>query len=258
MNTQPYYIPNQLLTTRNVKTVKGEKLGWKTYILYMYPHNQNSQGKSICPMATAGCAAACLYGSGKGSLSSVQKGRTNKTEMFLKDRALFLKMIYSEIAQISVKHEIEGGEFTIRLNGTSDISWETFKVKDGKTIFELFPNVQFYDYTKNPNRFKASLPSNYYLIFSRSETNDAKAMELLKKKINVAMVFDVVPESYMGFKVINGDENDLRFLDDKGVIVGLRYKQVNTKGFDNDAAFKNGFAIRTNQEVVKSKIKKAA
>jgi hypothetical protein len=72
------------------------------------------------------------------------------------------------------------------------------------------------------------------------------------------MVFDVVPESYMGFKVVNGDENDLRFLDDKGVIVGLRYKKVNTKGFDNDAAFKNGFPIRTNQEVVKSKIKKAA
>ena len=95
-------------------------------------------------------------------------------------------------------------------------------------------------------------------MFSRSETNDVIAMDLLKKKVNVAMVFDKVPTSYMGYKVIDGDENDLRYLDKKGVIVGLRYKKVITKGFDNEAAFKNGFAIRTKEVVKKVKLKKAA
>jgi hypothetical protein len=259
MKTEPYYIPSSLLTTRNVKTVKGEKLGWKTYILYMSPYNQNSQKKNICPMATEGCSTACLFSSGKGGIDTVRNGRTNKTEFFLHNRELFLKTIYSEIAQIEVKHKIEGGDFTIRLNGTSDISWENFKIKDGKNIFELFPNIQFYDYTKNYLRFKPSLPKNYYLMFSRSEKNDAIAMDLLKKGINVSIVFDKVPTSYMGYKVIDGDENDLRHLDKQGVIVGLRYKKVISKGFDNDIAFKSGFAIRTQTTaVVKPKLKKAA
>ena len=245
MKNQPFYIPQSLLTTRNVKTIKGEKLGYKTYILYMSPYKQNSLGKNICPMATAGCSQACLYSSGKGSLPVVQKGRINKTEMFLHDRALFLKTLHSEIAQIVVKHEIEGGDFTVRLNGTSDISWEKFPIKDGKNIFQIFPNVQFYDYTKNHLWFNKPLPANYYLMFSRSETNDNKAMELLNKGVNVAMVFDKIPATYRGFKVINGDENDLRFLDDKGVIVGLKYKLLTGRGKNNGDAFDSGFAIRT-------------
>lgn len=260
MKKEAYYIPDSLLTTKNVKTIKGEKMGWKTHILYMSPFTQNSQGKNICPMATPGCSSACLFGSGKGSIDKVRNGRTNKTEFFLHNRELFLKMIYSQIAQIAIKHSIEGGDFTIRLNGTSDISWEKFKILEGKNIFELFPNVQFYDYTKNHLRFNGNLPKNYYLMFSRSETNDLKAMELLNKGINVAMVFDKVPDTYKGYKVIDGDENDLRHLDSKGVIVGLRYKKIVTKGFDNDAAFKNGFAIRTQESavVIKSKLKIAA
>lgn len=243
MKTQ-IYTPTSLLTTNNAKTIKGEKFGWKTYIMYMSPFTQNSQNKNVCPMATKGCSEACLYTSGHGAMANVQKGRTNRTELFLKNRALFLKMLYSEIAQISVKHEIEGGKFVIRLNGTSDISWEKFIIKDGKNIFQLFPNVQFYDYTKNYLRFKNELPKNYRLIFSRSETNEAIAMELLKKGINVAVVFDSIPKLYNGFKVINGDESDLRHKDPKGVIIGLKYKKITTKGANNNTAFVNGFAIK--------------
>lgn len=245
MNKPTYYIPNSLLTTNNVKTIKGEKQGYKTYIMYLSPYKQNSQKKNICPMATKGCAAACLYGSGKGSMPNVVTGRTNKTEFFLQNRDLFLKILYSEIAQLQVKHEIEGGNFTVRLNGTSDISWESFKIKDGKNIFELFPEIQFYDYTKNHLRFKKVLPKNYMLLFSRSETNEEISLQMLRNGVNVAMVFDKIPTEYKGFKVINGDENDLRFLDDKGIIVGLRYKKLTGKGVDNEKVFKTGFAIKT-------------
>ncbi len=245
MKPKSYYIPTSLLTTNNAKTIKGEKLGWKTYILYMSPHRQNSTGKSICPKASAGCAAACLFMSGHGSMTNIQKGRTNKTEFFLSDRTKFLNMLYIEIAQIELKHRLEGTKVTIRLNGTSDISWESFKIVDNKTIFELFPSVQFYDYTKNYLRFNKELPKNYRLIFSRSETNEAIAMELIKKGINVAVVFDKLPKKFNGYKVINGDLNDLRHLDPKGVIVGLKYKIVTNKGANNKIAFESNFAIRT-------------
>lgn len=243
MKTQTY-IPNSLLTTNNAKTIKGEKLGWKTYIMYLAPHRQNSTGKSVCPMASIGCASACLYTSGHGSMSTVQKGRINKTELFFENRASFLNMLYIEIAQIQLKHKLEKTKFAIRLNGTSDISYENLPIKDGKNIFQLFPKVQFYDYTKNFQRFKKELPKNYRLIFSRSETNEVIAMELIKKGINVAIVFDKLPSEYKGYQVIDGDLNDLRHTDKKGVIIGLKYKSLTGKGVNNQTAFDNGFAIK--------------
>lgn len=240
-----YYKPTSLLTTNNAKTIKGEKFGYTSYILYMSPFTQNSSGKNMCPMASAGCSAACLYSSGHGSMSTVQKGRTNKTEFFLADRELFLETLYREIAVIEFKHKLEGTNFVIRLNGTSDISWEKFKVtKTGKNLFESFPNVTFYDYTKNYLRFKNELPKNYSLIFSRSETNEAIALELVQRGINIAVVFDKLPQKWHGYTVVNGDLSDLRHLDPKGVIVGLKYKNVTGKGADNKKAFENGFAVR--------------
>ena len=244
MKKNPYYIPTTLLTTRNKKLEKGAKFGYTTYGLSLSPFKQNSQSKNVCPMASAGCAASCLYESGHGSMSTVKRGRTNKTEFFLKDRTKFLNMLYVEIAQLELKHKLEGTKFAIRLNVTSDISWEKFPIKNGKNIFELFPSVQFYDYTKNYLRFKNVLPKNYDLTFSRSETNGEIALEMLKHGVKVAMVFDQVPVNYLGFKVIDGDKNDLRFKDKKGVIVGLKYKKITGKGADNKAAFNSGFAIR--------------
>ena len=249
-----YYVPNNLLNSGgDAKTIKGEKLGWKTYILYMSPFNDNSKGINICPHATAGCAAACLNGSGRGGFtSSVQTGRRNKTEFYLQNRIGFLEKLYKELTLISKKHK--GENVAIRLNGTSDIRWEKFKVRDNKNLMELFPDLQFYDYTKNHLRFNTKLPSNYSLVFSRSETNEVKAMELLKRGFNVAMVFDVPPTKYAGFEVVDGDESDLTFLQKQGVILGLKYKKLTGKGADNNTAFESGFAIRT--KVAKVSLKK--
>jgi hypothetical protein len=242
-----------LLTTNNVKTMKGEKLGYKTYILYMSSYNDNSKGINLCSHASIGCAKACLVGSGLGGLyTSVQQARRNKSEYFLSNRIEFLNQLVNEITKIVKKSE---NDFipTIRLNGTTDIRWEKFKLPNGKNIFEMFPTVQFYDYTKNHLRFNQTLPSNYHLTFSRSENNNEKAMELLKRGFNVAMVFNKTPEEYKGFKVINGDETDLRFLDEKNVVVGLKYKNLTGKGANNKEAFESGFAIRLNTNVIKTK-----
>jgi len=234
-----------LLSTNNFKTMKGEKLGYLTYILYMSPFTQNSQGINVCSHASKGCAEACLVGSGFGGMyTNVMEGRKNKTEYFLSSRIEFLTQLKDEIGKAIAKNK-DKAIVTIRLNGTSDLPFEKFKIFEGKNIFEVYPEIQFYDYTKNYLRFDKVLPSNYHLTFSRSETNHIKAMELLNRGFNVAMVFDAIPTTFEGFKVVNGDETDLRFLDEKNVIVGLRYKKMTGKGANNSLAFDSGFAINT-------------
>lgn len=254
-----YYIPQKLLNANgDAKTIKGLKKGWITYIMYMSPFTQNSMGVNVCPHASAGCAAACLVGSGRGGFTdNVTRGRRNKTEFFLHNREGFLQKLYKELTLIEKKHK--GEKVAVRLNGTSDIRWEKFKVKDNKNLFELFPSIQFYDYTKNHLRFDQKLPKNYSLVFSRSETNHDKAIELFERGVSVAMVFDNPPKEFEGFKVVNGDETDLRFLDKKGVIVGLKYKVLTGKGANNNLAFDTGFAIRTKvaQQVSLKKIERA-
>lgn len=234
-----------LLSTNNHKTIKGEKLGYLTYIMYMSPYTANSKGINVCSHASKGCSDSCLVGSGFGGMySNVMQGRRNKTEYFLSSRVEFLHQLKSEIEKAIAKNK-DKAIVTFRLNGTSDIPFEKFKIFDGKNIFELFPDIQFYDYTKNYLRFDKLLPSNYHLTFSRSETNQIKSLELLKRGFNVAMVFDKLPLTYDGFEVVNGDETDLRFLDKHNVIVGLKYKKMTGKGADNKLAFTSGFVIDT-------------
>lgn len=246
-----YSKPKNLLTTNNAKTIKGEKKGYTTYIMYLAPHTQNSKGINLCSHASKGCAKACLFGSGAARFPKVQQGKVNKTEYFLHDRVGFLTQLDAEITKIVAKHEKAGTDFAIRLNGTSDITFEKFKIRDNKNIFELHPTAQFYDYTKNHFRFKKIQPSNYHLTFSLSEDNKLIAMTLLNKGVNVAMVFgvrslDELPNTYEGFNVINGDESDLRFLDAKNVIVGLKYKLMTgkgTAGSNKDNVDNNDFII---------------
>jgi hypothetical protein len=240
-----------LLSTNNAKTIKGEKLGYKTFILYMSPFTANSKGINVCSHASQGCADSCLVGSGFGGMyTNVMQGRVNKTEFFLRDRVAFLNKLKGEIEK-AIKLNEGKNVVTFRLNGTSDLPYEKYKIFDNNTknIFELFPDVQFYDYTKNYIRFEKQLPANYHLTFSRSETNHDKAMQILAKGFNVAIVFDKLPETYAGYEVINGDDNDLRFKDKLGVIVGLKYKKnTGTGGAEkNKLAFSSGFVISTKE-----------
>jgi hypothetical protein len=254
-----YYIPNNLLGCNNAKTVKGEKYGYTTYILYLAPEKQNSLGKNICPHASKGCAAACLYNSGNARFNHIQLGRINKTDYLLLNREAFVEQLYNEINNIVIKHALIQGDkklsangkvlrhknFAIRLNGTSDLPWENIPMKYGKNVFELFPMVTFYDYTKSPKRMNLNIP-NYHLTFSRSEDNHEQCVDVLKNGGNVAVVFGgaKLPDTYLGYKVINGDKSDLRFLDEENVIVGLKYKNLTTKGVDNkDMINNNNFIV---------------
>lgn len=214
------------------KTKKGYTYGFATGILYLAPFTQAGLG-NVCPFASKGCAESCLYSAGRGKMSSVQKARIAKTARFFKERKKFIADLIESIRKTVNYVERKGFNPCIRLNGTSDLPFERLVNGLGKTAIEAFPEVQFYDYTKNPNRMKAYLngdmPKNYHLTFSRSESNGKLAFDILKQGGNVAMVFNIgkkedLPKSYSGFKVVDGDKSDLRFLDETNVIVGLRAK----------------------------------
>lgn len=216
----------------NAKTVKGDSDTKLTAILYMAPSDVS--GYDVCPNASEGCRKVCLYTSGRGAMGNVQQARIRKTKMFFEDRDNYLSILDKDIKKFRDYCTREGIKPYIRLNGTSDINYIDIKVREDKNIFELYPDVQFYDYTKD---FKRSPNTdNYYLLFSRSEdTSISTIKDKVKEKHNVAVVFDVVPKEWEGIPVIDGDEDDLRPDDPRGVIVGLKAKgkarSDNGKGF---------------------------
>ena len=142
----------------------------------------------------------------------------------MKDRANFLKQLIKEIRQHADKCKREGFKPAVRLNGTSDVSWERFK------IFEMFPSVQFYDYTKVYKRAvkwaRGEYPKNYHITYSLNEDNKKEAFDILKKGGNISAVFrnKKLPKKFKGFKVIDADKSDVRFKDPKNIIAGLYAK----------------------------------
>lgn len=224
-----------LLTVSNTKTRKGEAYGYRTLIMHLAPAKLS--GFNTCPGASKGCAAACLNTSGMGKFSNVQIARIRKTVEFFNNRETWLAALVKEVRAAIRKAERDGMVPVFRLNGTSDIRWENVPVEGYNNIMEMFPTVQFYDYTKLANR--RNLPSNYHLTFSRSEENDYVVRELWPTSTNIAIVFDVpkdapLPEYYNGRTIVDGDATDLRFLDPAGVVVGLRGKgdaKGDTSGF---------------------------
>lgn len=212
----------------NAKTAKSIKFdNYLSSILHLAPSDVSGV-INTCPWASAGCKAACLNTAGRGRFDSIQQARINKTKRLVQDRAAFLEDLFKDHVSLSRKAAKLGKNPVSRLNGTSDLPWHHIKIKDNKNIFQLFPHVQFYDYTKDLKRLKAlhAMPiSNYNVTFSCSESNWDECIEALKLGFNVAVVFDSIPETYQGYEVINGDDHDLRFLDKQGgVIIGLKAK----------------------------------
>ena len=219
-----------LSVSSDAKTIKGETLGFLTGILYLAPATTTKW--NTCSMAkTAKCDVACLFTAGHGAFSSVQLARINKTEWFFTERNTFMQQLVVDIAKLIKKANKKGLQPLVRLNGTSDIRWESvaFTGVDGieyVNIFAAFPDVTFYDYTKDANR--KDLPSNYDVTFSYSgvEGFQPYVEKALLNNMRMAVVFRKekdIPMTFMGIPVVSGDNSDVRHLDDK-VIVGLYAK----------------------------------
>ena len=215
----------------NAKTVKGLKKGFQTAIMYLSP-SDGSGVMNTCPAASKGCRNACLNTAGRGRMSPVQEARINKTKFLADLEGEFMRQLDKETLAHIKRAARKGLTPCERLNGTSDIAWETYTFDDGSNIFERHPDLQFYDYTKRLDRMfnflDGHMPPNYHLTFSRSETTkDDTVKSILQNGGNVAVVYgDTLPVWDFGAEVINGDETDLRFLDPRGKVVGLLYKRT--------------------------------
>ena len=227
----------KLLSTANPKIQKGTKMGYLSFILHLAPADLS--GKETCPKRTVGCTAACLNTAGRGGMfkkgentNMIQKARIRKTNYFFENREQFMFELYHDIIKAKKFADKQGLIPVFRLNGTSDLSWEKYEVgTTGMNLFQLFPTVQFYDYTKVLGR-KVSQYPNYHLTFSKADGNDADVAEALMQGMSVVAVYDQIPEG-----VPSADETDLRFLDPKGVMLGLKAKGRAKKDY-------SGFVIR--------------
>ncbi len=217
----------------HAKIKKSNATGeYLTGILHLAP--ASISGHNVCPWSTEGCRQACLNSAGRGRFDNVQQARIRKTKLFFDDRKMFFDILIKEIEALIKKCAKEGVLPAVRLNGTSDITWEKIPVNGAKNIFALFPEVQFYDYTKASFEKRAPEIANYHLVYSRA--NSAQKGDLvraLSQGRNVAVVFNGdLPKYYWGYPVVNGDETDLRFLDPKGCIIGLSAKGAAKKSID--------------------------
>ena len=214
----------------NTKTIKGQKQGYMTAVMYLAPYNIASKEHNVCPYSTPGCRAGCLYSAGRGSMTTVQKARVNRTKYFIENRANFMLLLVDQISRFRKKANKKGLIPVVRLNGTSDIDWNFYYRGNDSfthTIFNTFPDLQFYDYTKDTRKILRKQPDNYHLTYSYNE-NSAKdfCYDLLhNRNINVAVVFN--KEGYkqaIESKAIDGEINDLRMYGDQGKIVALLAK----------------------------------
>lgn len=219
--------------------IMSEKGNYKTALNTGYISGElslapsNFSGYEVCNKKSKGCAESCLgYFSGQNVMKPAREAKIRKTKLFFENRTEFMYLLKEDLAFLERKGKRKNLPVCVRLNCYSDLPWENIKI-DGKNIMELFPSIQFYDYTANPFRM-GKVPKNYHLTFSRKEDNQASVKKVLKGGHNVAVVFKHLPKTYLGKKVIDGDKTDLRFLDEKGVVVGLTPKgagKKDTSGF---------------------------
>ena len=218
----------------NAKTIKGDGSEYLTAIMYLAPWK--IAGINVCPSAElAACIDGCLFSSGRGQMHNVKSARIRKTEWFAKDRVSFMQQLVDDVRSFVAYCAKRGIQPCVRLNGTSDIRWELIPVTLGEhtlgNIFLAFPQVQFYDYTKIANRkITHTTPNNYHLTFSYSNANPKYAQmvdQAISNGMNVAVVWrtkHTIPARFLGLPTIDGDRDDLRFLDPKQCIVALYAK----------------------------------
>lgn len=249
---------NKIFSTDSPKAIKADAFGYLNAIHYLAPHKLGGVG-NLCSHASAGCIALCLgEHSGQAGMvkhdddmNSVRLSRRAKAKRFMTDRAAYMVDVVRSI-ELEIRKSVRiGRKLCVRMNGSSDIAWEAIAcIRNGvayRSLFLAFPEIEFVDYTKNPLRFRRQLPANYHLTFSRSEANEAQAIELLASGVNVAVVFaGDKPETWQGFACIDGDEHDLRQLDPRGArgfVIALTPKGRKAK---RDVS---GFVVRENSTI---------
>jgi hypothetical protein len=230
------------------KIVKGEKLNFDTLVLYLSA--SKNAGVDLCKFASTGCRLACLVASGHALLESragkntIAISRIVKTWLAVYRRDIADTVLCAEIEAAKNRAERRGRRFAVRINGTSDLCFSN--------VINAFPAVQFYDYTKDPER--VSMP-NYHLTFSYSDASKARIKhykQALKRGQSIA--FPVIESDFEEACALPNcysmDNTDLRFLDNAGKYGILKAKVTNGL----QAGVKNKFILSANelQEVIET------
>ena len=203
-----------------------------TYGIYLA--SADLSGFNVCPNSEY-CKDNCLNGSGHNRVNrlskkdTIDRSRTIKTRLLFANKEVFMRIMIHEIEKERKKAENNGTFFSIRLNCTSDINPIAFTL-NGKNILEIFPDIQFYDYTKVLNRIAlAKKYSNYDITWSidGSEKNREIGLELLKNGGRVAVVYgeNDMPKTWYGYECCNGDETDYR-PSDIAPVCALKFKKT--------------------------------
>ena len=211
----------------STKIEKGEKLNVFTAILYLKPADLVAM-KTICAAADLfGCKRGCLESSGQLGMKTADNAKIKRTICHLLEPVRFESELRREIVRHYNKH---GDKLAVRLNGTSDINFNT--------LIESLPTVQFYDYTKILHRVKSNGLANYDLTFSGSANSD-KALEITARAIKLGhrTVLAVntaetkgeykLPERIGLIPLLNMDDTDVRFKDKRDSIGVLKRKGSN-------------------------------
>ncbi len=227
----------------NVKLAKGNRLKrYKTYGLSLAPARES--GYQTCPRSSAGCREGCIFRAGYAQVfDRVNVGRVARTLMWFEEREAFERLLRQDLELVQKVAASRSRTAAVRLNVFSDLPWE----RTSPWIFDVFPRIRYFDYSKLISRvLSQDLPPNYDLTFSRSESNDEEVAEVLARGGRVAVVFGIKPNRWKqdrpkvlqvsgrDYRVVDGDRHDLRFLDPKGVVVGLYAKgkgRKDTSGF---------------------------
>jgi hypothetical protein len=232
----------------NTKTAKN---AIESYIMYLSPYKDNSKNISVCPKATKGCVASCLYTAGRGKFSSVIMGRQRRTELYVNNKPLFLDILMDDLLKIKAKRERASNiedkrpDIAIRFNGTSDLDFIGMLNTKFNTNILNWKGFKFYDYTKIIGKIDKYRNTPYVQTFSMAEGNTDDVYQAIKWGVNVAAVFrSELPPSiniysnkenkFMKVKVVDGDKTDIEMLKFKGVILGLKAKgkaKKDTTGF---------------------------
>lgn len=181
----------------------------------------NLSGINVCHWSSPECRANCVGKNGNNGFPSIMRAKIAKTR-FLFEHPEDAAIVLADFWEKAHEKAEDGYEVGGRLNTYSDINW----IESAPWIFERFDSIQFYDYTKDWSR--VSPFENYHLTYSASErTTDDEIIDFVSQGKNVAIVFSswsVLPSEYLGYTVINGDKDDVRWKDPIGVIVGLKRK----------------------------------
>lgn len=230
------------------KIVKGEKLNFDTLVLYLSA--SKNAGVDLCKFASTGCRLACLVASGHALIeenagkNTIAVSRIVKTWLTVYRRDIAEAVLCAEIESAKKRAEKRGRKFAVRINGTSDLCFAD--------VINAFPDVQFYDYTKDPERVE--LP-NYHLTFSYADTSKARIKHYKQAiKRGQSIAFPVIASDFEEACAIpdcySMDDTDLRFLDKAGKYGILKAKLTN----DLQAGVKNKFILSANdlREVIQT------